>query len=170
MDEVGYCADRALVRLIAGAREALELTHGAGYLNVIVSNQSGIARGYFTEMEYRAVQDELLRQLGAGLVDASYFCPDGPDALSERRKPAPGMLIEAARDFEIDLSRSFLVGDKASDIECGRRAGTRAILVATGYGASQDCAPDFRAAGPLEAARWIVDWPPRPAHAPGGAG
>ena len=156
MEEVGYCADPARVRLIAGAREALALARGAGFLNVIVSNQSGIARGYFTEAEYRAVQDELLRQIGSGLVDASYFCPDAPDVLSERRKPAPGMLIEAARDFEIDLLRSFMVGDKDSDIECARRAGTGAILVTTGYGASQNCDPDFRAAGPLDAAKWIV--------------
>lgn len=156
MEEVGYCADPAQVRLIAGAREALELARAGGYLNVIVSNQSGIARGYFTEAEYRAVQDELLRQLGAGLVDASYFCPDAPEAPSECRKPAPGMLLEAARDLQIDLLRSFLVGDKASDIECARRAGAGAILVTTGYGASQKCNPDFRAAGPLHAAQWIV--------------
>lgn len=164
MEEVGYCADPARVRVFPGASEALRRLQDSGYLNVIVSNQSGIGRGYFAEADYRAVQEELLRQLGAGLIAASYFCPDAPEAPSERRKPAPGMLLEAAREWAIDLGRAFIVGDKASDIECGRRAGTRTVLVSTGYGAAQDCAPDYRAASLPDAVDWILARDSRPAR------
>ncbi|MGA3259926.1 MAG: HAD family hydrolase [Bryobacteraceae bacterium] len=125
MEEVGYCSDPAKVKVISGVPEAIGELKSAGYLAIIVSNQSGIGRGLFTEAQYAAVQQELLRQIGAGRIDASYFCPDAPGVPSLRRKPEPGMVLEAAAEFQIDLAASFLVGDKASDIGCGRRAGTR---------------------------------------------
>jgi D-glycero-D-manno-heptose 1,7-bisphosphate phosphatase len=156
MEEVNYCADPAQVRVFPGVPEALRALKDAGFLNIAVSNQSGIGRGFFSEAQYHAVQRELLRQIGAGLIDASYFCPDAPDALSTCRKPEPGMLLEAARDFGINLARAVMVGDKSSDIECARRAGTLSILVATGYGLSQTCDPDFRASGVPDAADWIL--------------
>ena len=155
MEEVNYCAEPSQVRVFPGVPDALRELKDAGFLNIVVSNQSGIGRGYFSEAQYHAVQRELFRQLGEGLIDAAYFCPDAPDAPSKCRKPEPGMLLEAARDFGINLARSVMVGDKTSDIECARRAGTRSILVATGYGLSQTCDPDFRANGVPDAARWI---------------
>jgi D-glycero-D-manno-heptose 1,7-bisphosphate phosphatase len=155
MEEVNYCADPARVRVFPGASAALRALKGAGFLNIVISNQSGIGRGYFTEPQYHAVHAEFLRQIGEDLIDASYFCPDAPDAPSTCRKPEPSMLLEAARAFEIDLARSVMVGDKSSDIECARRAGARSILVATGYGAVQECEPDFSADGIAEAADWI---------------
>ena len=145
MEEVHYCGDPARVRACPGAGEALRRIRAAGFRTFIVTNQSGIGRGLITEAQYRAVQDELLRQIGPGLIDDAYFCADLPGAPSLRRKPAPGMVLEAAAEHGLDLSRSFFVGDKSSDIECGRRAGTRTILALTGYGADQDCAPDFTA-------------------------
>jgi D-glycero-D-manno-heptose 1,7-bisphosphate phosphatase len=160
MQEVGYCAAPAQVQLFPGVPEALRQLRHAGFLNIVVSNQSGIGRGFFSEAEYHAVQRELLRQIEGGgepgLIAASYFCPDAPGSASPRRKPAPGMLLEAAADFEIDLVRSVMIGDKASDIECARRAGVPSILVATGYGATQQCDPDFRAPSLGEAAAWIL--------------
>jgi D-glycero-D-manno-heptose 1,7-bisphosphate phosphatase len=103
------------------------------------------------------VQKELLRQIGEGLIDGSYFCPDAPsETPSPRRKPAPGMLLEASAEFGIELGASYMVGDKADDIECGRRAGAGAILVLTGYGQWQSAAPDFTAADAAEAAAWIL--------------
>ena len=99
-----------------------------------MTNQSGIGRGYFSDEEYRAVETEFLRQLGDGLIDATYFCPRLAETTCKCRKPAPGMIFEAQRDHRLDLPRSFLVGDKESDIECGRNAGVRTILVQTGYG------------------------------------
>jgi len=78
----------------------------------------------------------LLRQLGGG-IDAIYFCPDHPDQPTERRKPQPGMLYEAASELDIDLSSSWMIGDKPIDGECGRNAGCRTMLVKTGYGSAQ---------------------------------
>ncbi len=110
MHEVEYCSDPANVRLIPGVPEALEELKRAGFLTIIVTNQAGIGRGLFTEAQYQAVQQELLRQIGAHRIDASYFCPDPPGAPSLRRKPEPGMVLEAAADFQIDLAASFFGG------------------------------------------------------------
>lgn len=140
MHEVHYCRDPALVRIIDGARESLERLKSAGFRLVVVTNQSGIARGILTLADYEAVQARFLELLGHGLVEATYMCADGPDGASERRKPAPGMLLEAARDLGLDLARSWMVGDKASDVHCGLAAGTRAVLVRTGHGGGEDAA------------------------------
>ncbi len=145
MEDVYYCGDPARVKLYPGVPEALARLKSIGFRLFVVTNQSGIARGLITEAQYRAVQAEFLRQLSPDLIDASYFCPDLPDSDSPRRKPAPGMVLEAAAEFDIDLPRSYFIGDKCADIECGRRAGTRTILVLTGYGATQTCTPDFTA-------------------------
>jgi D-glycero-D-manno-heptose 1,7-bisphosphate phosphatase len=157
MEEVPYCGDPAKVKVYAGIPAALRALKQAGFLNLIVSNQSGIGRGLITETQYRAVQAELLRQIGEDLIDASYFCPDAPDIPSPRRKPAPGMLLEAAAQFGIELQASYVVGDKDSDIECARRAGARGVLVLTGYGPSQVCVPDHTAADASDAAGWILE-------------
>ncbi len=132
MRDVEYCGDPARVELFPGAAEALRTLKAAGFRIVIITNQSGIGRGYFTEEHYRAVEAEVERQIGPGVVDATYFCADHPDAATERRKPAPGMILEAQREHAIDLARSFMVGDKPIDIECGQRAGVHTILVRTG--------------------------------------
>lgn len=166
MEETHYCGDPALVKVFPGVPEALLRLNRAGFLNVIVSNQSGIGRGLITLEQYEAVQGELLRQIGAGLIDASYFCPDPPGVASTRRKPAPGMVLEAAAEYGIDLSRSFFIGDKSSDIECGRRAGTRTALVLTGYGARQRCSPDFTAAGFADAVTLVLTASAAPATRP----
>ena len=136
MDEVNYCNDPATVQAIPGAGETLALLREQGWLTVIVTNQSGLAKGLITPAQYEAVNAELLRQLGGG-IDAIYFCADHPDTPTERRKPQPGMLLEATLDLEIDLSNSWMIGDKPIDVECGRNAGCRTILVKTGYGSKQ---------------------------------
>lgn len=157
MEEVGYCADPRDVRIYPGVPLALRDLKSAGFLIFIVTNQSGIGRGYFTEAQYHAVQAQLLSEIGPGLVDACYFCPDVPGAPSACRKPEPGMVFQAARDFPIDLPRSYFIGDKSADIECGHRAGTRTILVMTGYGAEQTCVPDWRALDVTQAIRFVLD-------------
>jgi D-glycero-D-manno-heptose 1,7-bisphosphate phosphatase len=156
MEEVHYCGDSSKVKVYPKVPEALRALKQAGFLNFIVSNQSGIGRGFITEAQYHSVQRELLRQIGEGLIDASYFCPDAPDVPSLRRKPQPGMLLEASAEFGVDLSASYLVGDKAADIECGRRVGAVTVLVLTGYGREQTCVPDFTAADAAGAADWIL--------------
>lgn len=143
MEEVHYCNDPASVRAFPGAAQELAKLRQAGWLNVVVTNQSGIASGKITLPQYEKVQAELSRQLD-GQIDAVYFCPDSPAAPSSRRKPGTGMLEEAARDLGIDLARSWMVGDKDIDIWCGRSAGCRTILVRTGYGRLHDASlPDF---------------------------
>jgi D-glycero-D-manno-heptose 1,7-bisphosphate phosphatase len=157
MEEVHYCGDPARVRVYPGVSEALGELKAAGFRAIVVTNQSGIGRGLITEAQYRAVEAEFLRQVGKGSIDATYFCADAPGRTSTRRKPEPGMLLEAARDFGIDLAASYLVGDKGADIECGRRAGTRTILVRTGYGAEQECRPDWIAGDAVEAIQKILN-------------
>lgn len=157
IEEVHYCREPNKVRLFDGVPEALTRLRNAGYRIILVTNQSGIARGKITLPEYEAVHSQLLSLLGPSLLDAAYMCPDGPESSSQRRKPAPGMLLEAAADWNVDLSTSFMIGDKEADIECGHRAGSRSILVQTGYGASQIASKaNFIAQHLPEAADWIL--------------
>lgn len=132
MRDVEYCGDPAQVEIFAGVPLVLRRLKEAGFRIVVITNQSGIARGYFTEAQYRVVEKEVSRQVGADLIDATYFCPDLPGTESRCRKPAPGMILDAQRDHGLDLARSFFVGDKRIDAECGRNAGVRTILVQTG--------------------------------------
>src|SRR5881398_2119035 len=132
MEDRDYCSDPSEVKLFPGALEALRRLKSNGFKLFIITNQSGIGRGLFTVEQYRAVEGEVLRQLGDGLIDATYFCPDVPGQRSSCRKPAPGMIVEATREHQIDLFGSFLIGDKEIDIECGHNAGVRTIRVKTG--------------------------------------
>jgi len=133
MQDVDYCSDPQQVKILAGVPEALKRLKSKGFKLIIITNQSGIGRGLFSVSQYRAVEGEVLRQLGNGLIDATYFCPDVPGQHSTCRKPAPGMIVAATRENQIDLSRSFFIGDKEIDVECGRNAGVRTIRVRTGF-------------------------------------
>jgi D-glycero-D-manno-heptose 1,7-bisphosphate phosphatase len=140
IEDSGYLSEPEQVRLLPGAADAVKSFSKAGYRVVLVSNQSGVARGLFDERTLNAVHarlELLLKEQGAAL-DAAYYCPylDGPEAVvdtyrrdSELRKPKPGMLLQAAKDLRIDLARSWMIGNSASDIEAGRRAGCRTVLL-----------------------------------------
>jgi D-glycero-D-manno-heptose 1,7-bisphosphate phosphatase len=123
---------------IEGAPEAIRRLREAGYLVVVVTNQSGVARGYFSlddvEKLHRHLQQELAR-FGTA-VDAFYVCPHHPRFGEECdcRKGSPGMLLKAAEEHRIELGISYMVGDKAADIEAGQKAGCTSLLVLTGYG------------------------------------
>ena len=157
MEERNYCADPAAVRVFDGVPAALDRLAAAGYRLVLVTNQSGIGRGYFTHAQYEAVHAELVRQLRPARLDAVYLCASTPEADDPRRKPSPAMVLEAARDLGLDLGRSWFVGDKAIDVECGRRAGTRTVLVRTGHGAGEpEAGADLVAADLVEAADRIL--------------
>jgi len=132
IEDRDYCSDPNDVKVFPGVPEALRRLKSNGFKIIIITNQSGIGRGLLTLEQYRTVETEVLGQLGANLIDATYFCPDLPGQHSICRKPAPGMIIEATREHQIDLSRSFLVGDKEIDIECAHNAGVRSIRVKTG--------------------------------------
>ena len=157
MTDVEYCGDPQRVKVFDTAPEALRRLRQAGYKIIVITNQSGIGRGYFSEADYRAVETEVDRQVGRGVIDATYFCPDLPDSGSTRRKPEPGMIFEAARDHRIDLTRSFMIGDKQIDAECGRRAGVHTILVRSGQEQHDDAASaDWTARDLAEAAEIIL--------------
>ena len=136
MHDREYLSDPAGVELYDGVIEALTRLKAAGYRLIVVTNQSGIGRGKFSVADYHAVAARFEELLGPGLLDATYFCPDHADAPSPRRKPAPGMLLEAAHDLALDLTRSWMSGDRDGDVQAGVAAGARSILVRTGIGAA----------------------------------
>src|SRR5213083_3295885 len=158
MQDADYCSDPREVKIFPRVAEALRRLKSKGFKLIIITNQSGIGRGFFTVEQYRAVEAEVLRQLGAGLIDATYFCPDVPGQHSSCRKPAPGMIVQATREHRIDLSRSFFIGDKEIDAECGRNVGMRTIRVQTGFdGDTTDTVADTVARDLVAAAKIIVD-------------
>lgn len=133
-----YLSDPDRLELLPGVADALRRLQAADYLLIIVTNQSGIARGYLTEVTLARIHDRLRDLLGDyGIrITAIYHCPHLPDgSLPEYRqscscrKPEPGMLLRAAREHGIDLARSFMIGDKLSDIQAGRRAGCRSLCL-----------------------------------------
>jgi D-glycero-D-manno-heptose 1,7-bisphosphate phosphatase len=142
-EEVGYLDRIEKLRLIPGAAGAIRRINKSGMKAVVVTNQSGIARGIYNEAfvaQVHARLREMLRAEGA-LIDAFYFCPHHPEEgqvaylkICGCRKPAPGMILRAAEELRIDPNRSYMVGDTLKDIEAGARAGANSILVRTGYG------------------------------------
>ncbi len=147
--------------VLKGAPPALQLLRKAGFKIIIVTNQSGVARGYFTLKTVRAIHAELRRRLArAGARwDAIYVSPHGPHSKHPWRKPGTGMLLAAKRKYGLDLGNSFLIGDKTSDIECARRAGCAGILVRTGKGGRDKAyavKPAVIRRDILSAARWIA--------------
>ncbi|HUO22088.1 MAG TPA: HAD family hydrolase [Caulobacteraceae bacterium] len=131
--DLGYVHRIEDLTLIEGAPQAIARLNAAGYLVIVVTNQSGIGRGYYDEAAMEAVHDEISARLNArgAAIDAFYACPFHPEAELGRyrhpdhpdRKPNPGLLLRAMTDFAIDRDHSFLIGDKDSDLEAARRAG-----------------------------------------------
>ena len=136
-----YLSKPEQFELIPGAGPALRRLQDAGFLLVVVTNQSGIGRGYYTEADLHAVNarmDELLAPLGVRFARI-YYAPEAPEQPSRGRKPSPEFLFDAQKEFGVDLARSFMVGDKVIDLECGWNAGVRqSLLVRTGYGAETE--------------------------------
>jgi D-glycero-D-manno-heptose 1,7-bisphosphate phosphatase len=157
MRDVDYCGDPGNVHVFKGVSEALRRLKDGGYKLIVVTNQSGIGRGYFNEKQYRAVEREVARQIGSELIDATYYCPHRPSDKCSCRKPSPDMVVRAARDHGLDPAQSFFIGDKRSDMECGRNAGVKTILVRTGYGKDIDSERvDLVATNLIEAADLIL--------------
>jgi D-glycero-D-manno-heptose 1,7-bisphosphate phosphatase len=161
--EVAYLSDPEAIALIPGASRAIRLINHLGLWAVVVSNQSGVARGYFPASVVEEMNERLRSLLGlAGAsLDGVYYCPHHPDAGCPCRKPEPGMLQRAAEDLGIALPASYMVGDKADDIKAIHRVGGKGILVLTGYGKEQlgawtEGPPDFVAQDLLEATYWIL--------------
>jgi D-glycero-D-manno-heptose 1,7-bisphosphate phosphatase len=156
IDDVGFVSDRNDVRVLPTVADALRTLAAAGYACVVVTNQSGVARGYFDEGAVSEINAEIAARLsGDGVkLDAFYYCPHYGDGCA-CRKPEPGMIHRAVAEHGIDIARSAVVGDRVSDIELGQRLGIPGVLVPgpLPYAGPE---PDFRAQTLLEAARWIV--------------
>jgi histidinol-phosphate phosphatase family protein len=147
-----YITDPEKVELLPEVADSLRRLKEAGFRIVVITNQSGFARGLVTQQQYEAVQARMIELTGPDTIDATYMCPDfGP-----RRKPSPEMILEAARDHSLEPRRSYMIGDKASDILCGKNAGTRTIFIRTGHALDAPCEPDFIASNMAEAAEWIL--------------
>ncbi|MFZ5806520.1 MAG: D-glycero-alpha-D-manno-heptose-1,7-bisphosphate 7-phosphatase [Verrucomicrobiota bacterium] len=128
---VPHNGDPSKVRLMPDARECLEKLQQAGFELFIVSNQSAVGRGWITKEQVDAVNAEMLQQLGKPFFKKIYLCYSAPeDPYAERRKPSPAMILEARNEFSIDLTQSFIVGDRLADVECGLNAGCRSVLIA----------------------------------------
>jgi D-glycero-D-manno-heptose 1,7-bisphosphate phosphatase len=135
-----YLADPAGVELLPGAVEGLRRFRDLGCPVLVLTNQSGVARGYFTLREVDSIHtrlDELLAAQGVS-VDGYFVCPHGPDDGCDCRKPLPGLIRQAAARFEFDAISAVVIGDKISDLQLGRAIGGRAILVRTGYGRASE--------------------------------
>jgi len=133
-----YLSDPAQLEIIAGTGPALRRLIDAGFLLFIITNQSGIGRGYYTVEDMHRVNDRLCAELAkdGARFEKIYFAPEAPEQPSRGRKPSPQFLFDARDEFGVDLSQSYMIGDKLIDLECGWNAGVKkSILVRTGYGA-----------------------------------
>ena len=163
-EDVHYCRRPEDVRLLPGAANAIALLNKAGMPVVVVTNQSGISRGYFDWETLRAIHEELNRALARqhARVDAIYVCPHHPDDGCVCRKPRPGLLLRAAAELGLELSGSYVVGDQTTDMLAGRACGCTTVLVDTGPSRSEnrsaeEMTPDFHAGDLYAAAEWIVN-------------
>lgn len=172
-EEVGYVNHASRYRVFPFAAEAVRTLKEAGWLAILVTNQAGVARGYFREEMIGDVHNVLAQELerGGARLDAIYYCPHHPSVGEppyrqdcDCRKPRPGLIRRAAEDFRLDLARCWMVGDRHSDIELARNAGVLSAFVRTGYGRGElehqshgwQHRPDLIAEDLLEAVRAIV--------------
>jgi D-glycero-D-manno-heptose 1,7-bisphosphate phosphatase len=175
-EEVGYLDSLDKLKIIPAAYEAIRLINLSGMKAIVVTNQSGVARGFFNEklvrQTHEAIQAALLQKKAS--IDKFYYCPHHPTEGTgiylqncNCRKPLPGMLLQAAHDLDIELGSSYMVGDTDRDMEAAKKIGVKGILVKTGYGREvlQDVDPDAATAGNnpdfvaediLEAVKWIM--------------
>ena len=172
-EEVEFLSAPEQMRLIPGAGLAVRAVNENGFLAVVISNQSGIARGLFTEADLIPIHAKFRHELGASgaRIDRIYYCPHHPTSGIARyrmdcdcHKPRPGMLRRAEEEMGVDLSGSYVIGDRTVDVLAGRNAGAKGILVLTGYGmtAAGECreqgiVPDYIAPSVGEAVNFILN-------------
>ncbi len=172
-EQMGYINHISRFQLLPGVRRAIKQLNDANVPVIVISNQSGLARGYFPEELLSEVHEKmnmLLAEKGAH-VDAIHYCPHHPEAKKEKfretcdcRKPKPGLVLQAAKELDIDPEKSFVVGDRWSDIKTAVNCGAKSILVRTGYGrgdekyigSHQEIQPDIKCDDLTEAVGWIL--------------
>lgn len=177
IEDVHLLSQPGDIRIPAGVPQALQQLKEEGFLLIVISNQTVVARGLLSEEGVRGLQAQVecrLTEEGAPPLDGFYFCPHHPNATlpsyrvaCECRKPRPGLLLRAAREKDIDLSASFVIGDRLTDIMAGARAGCRTVLVETGAHVAPfietsepidiTISPDYICRNLAEAARWVLE-------------
>src|SRR5262249_42817722 len=165
-EDVGYAASPDEIDIYPWSAEAVRLINEAGFKAIVVTNQSGIARGILSEEMLMLIHARLVEDLSreGARIDAIYYCPPhpriGPEGyrrICEWRKPAPGMLLKAAREHDIDLSRSFVIGDKSADMNLATNAGAGGVLVLTGYGKETLHHPEIWPCEPMSVSDNLLD-------------
>jgi D-glycero-D-manno-heptose 1,7-bisphosphate phosphatase len=160
IEEVNFLHRVEDLRLFDYTNEAVKLLKTNGFLIIIATNQSGISREIYTENQMHEVHEAIQNQL-TEKIDAFYFCPHLPDARCDCRKPNLGMINQACADFEIDLTESWMIGDKVLDVELGRNANIKTALVRTGYGEKDEerlkNQPDFIADTLIDVVHFIIE-------------
>ncbi len=168
LKEKNYVYRQEDAEFLPGVFEALKKATASGYRIIIVSNQSGIARGLYTEKDYLKLEKWLETKFEENSVkiDGVYYCPHHPEASVKKykkdcecRKPKPGMILKAAKEHNLNLAESFMIGDKTTDVEAGKNAGCKTILVKTGYAGKDSeskLKPDFVADDLLSAVEIIL--------------
>ena len=172
-EQMGYINHECRFQLLPRAAEAIKQLNDAGVPVVVVTNQSGLARGYFPESLLETVHEKMHRLLAAhgATVDAVYYCPHHPEAKEARfretcncRKPKPGLVEQASEELGLDPKKSFVVGDRWSDIKTAANCGAKSVLVRTGYGRGDEAyigpqmeiQPDMKCDDLLDAVEWIL--------------
>jgi len=169
VEDIGYLNSPEQIKFIPGSIEAIKMLNEAGYKVIVITNQAGVARGLVTEDMLQTIDKVMHKNIlnGGGHLDALYYCPHHPEhgvypyrQVCECRKPHTGLIKRAMRDQNLDLSKSFMIGDKASDVEAGKRAGTKTVLVLSGRGkeSKKDLKekPDHIANDLLDAVKWVL--------------
>jgi len=160
--DVPYCSRPEDFELLPRVAEGIKSVNEHGFKVVVITNQSGIARGYFTEETLAKIHDKMRRELAKqGVhIDAIYYCPHHPDDNCECRKPKPKMLLQAASDLNVDLGQSYVIGDNDMDIEMGKNVGCKTILIGDKAKQremnKQTPCPDYTASSVSAAAQWVI--------------
>jgi histidinol-phosphate phosphatase family protein len=158
--DVHYCRRVEDFELLPTVPEAIRLLNERGFKVVVITNQSGIARGYFTEETLARIHRKMVEELASqgARLDGIYHCPHHPDEGCKCRKPGTALFQQAAQELDIDFSLSYVVGDAQMDIDAGKALGCRTVLVTTGPKEGRDVTdpPDYTARSLMEAAEWIV--------------
>lgn len=160
--DVHYCRRPEDFELLPNTAKAVRLLNQHGFRVIVITNQSGIARGYFTEQTlakiHQKMKDELAKE--GAFIDAIYYCPHHPDEGCDCRKPKPKMVLQATNDHDIELGRSFVVGDLQMDVELGKAVGCQTVLICQEPNSKQvkfeGDAPDYITTDLYQAARWIL--------------
>ena len=158
--DVPYCRRPEDFKLFPNTARAIKLLNEHGYKVIIITNQSGVARGYFDEDTLERIHQKMRRELAedGARIDGIYYCPHHPDDDCECRKPKPKMILQAAEEHDIDIKQSFMVGDMLMDIQVGQNAGCRTVLLLPDTGENEaGSTPDYIASDLYAAALWIIN-------------